>query len=152
MKLFDYTGIQVIEREIVLDNEPFFLQLDILQRETGSLAYGCIARHQRPGEELVRRSWRTEVYTTREEAISEGWELYLSIEPTLGDTHSYIGRAACGCIRAAAAEDWPDLLENVKEWRKSGVLIERVTHDYVRQNMRKCPHVAVQASLFEVTP
>jgi hypothetical protein len=147
----DYTGISVVGREYVLKNEPYFLEINKLDMGNGRSAYGCFAQYWITAEFGPRRSIRTEVYTTREEAISEGWELYLSIEPTLGNTHSYIARAACGCIRAAVIEDWPGVLENVREWRIEGALIERVTHDYVRQNMRPCPHVAVQASLFEVT-
>lgn len=57
---------------------------------------------------------------------------------------SYIGRARCGCIRFAAIDE-PDMAkENAKaiaQIIKQGGTIERVTCEYVRQNMRRCTHV-----------
>lgn len=56
---------------------------------------------------------------------------------------SYIGRAKCGCIRYAAVDE-PDMAaQNAKDIAKiikSGGTIERVTCEYVRQNMRRCTH------------
>lgn len=153
MIIHDLTGIQVIDREIVLDNEPFFLQLATLQQRNGRPAYGCFAIRHLPGENIPRDSHRTEVYSTREEAMSEGWELYLSLNPTHEGTHSYVGRKKCGCIASVASESWPGLLDDIKKWRKHGQLIDRVTHQHVRENFqgRYCAHEPEQKSLFEVT-
>ena len=142
--------VEVVERETVMDNEPFFLVLDILECN-GRAAYGCRAFRQLANEKLPRASYRTEAYTIREEALSEGWELYLSLEPTQQDTHSYVGRKKCGCIASAVAEGWPDLLDDIKKWRKEGAIIDRVTHQYVRENFqgRYCPHEPEQKSLFD---
>lgn len=134
-----------------MDNEPFFLVLDILQCN-GRVAYGCRAIHHPVGAKQLRTAHRSQAYTTREEALSEGWGLYISLEPTQQDTHSYVGRKKCGCIAAAVTEGgWPDLLDDIKKWRKEGAIIDRVTHQYVRENFkgRYCPHEPEQKSLFD---
>ncbi len=56
---------------------------------------------------------------------------------------SYIGRAKCGCIRYAAV-DTPDMARQIAndivKIIRDGGTVERVTSEYVRQNMRRCTH------------
>lgn len=59
------------------------------------------------------------------------------------DTHSYIGRAPCGCVRAATvdlASDPKGVARDVADFIKDGLTIERVPHQYVRDNLWRCPH------------
>lgn len=65
---------------------------------------------------------------------------------------SYIGRKPCGCVVAAMVDNPDDAKETAKEvakWIKLGLTVERVTHEYVRQNFTtNCPHAEKQLSLF----
>ena len=50
----------------------------------------------------------------------------------MGD-HAYIGRKSCGCVMAVTVDDADDwTAENVAEFIRDGLTIERVTGDYVR--------------------
>lgn len=58
---------------------------------------------------------------------------------------AYIARKACGCIVMACVDSpLPECRkDNAKEIGKAikdGLTIERVTCEYVRQNMKRCPH------------
>ena len=60
---------------------------------------------------------------------------------------SYIGRAKCGCIRYACIDE-PELADEIAKSMvriiKDGGTVERVTSEYVRQNMKRCPHREAQ--------
>ena len=55
----------------------------------------------------------------------------------------YIGRKSCGCI-VLAVVDMPEhrkhTAKEIAKGIKEGLKIERVTCQYVRENMRRCPH------------
>ncbi len=62
---------------------------------------------------------------------------------------SYIGRAPCGCVRAAMYDDIEDaddrkfMAQELARWIRAGLTIEHVTHAYVRENFcsaDRCPH------------
>ena len=54
---------------------------------------------------------------------------------------AYIARKSCGCMVAAAVDE-PDHREDtaneIAEWIRAGLTVERVTVDYVRANWRTC--------------
>lgn len=56
---------------------------------------------------------------------------------------AYIARKSCGCI-VAAAVDMPEhrkhVAKEIAKWIKDGLILERVTCQYVRDNMKKCKH------------
>jgi len=59
------------------------------------------------------------------------------------DSYSYIGRKTCGCIVTAFVdnpEHKKDLGNEIARWIKEGLKVERVTCQYVRDNMKKCKH------------
>ncbi len=58
------------------------------------------------------------------------------------ESDSYIGRRACGCIRAARVihGDPKDIAEDVAEMIKGGLTVEKVASQYVRDNWGDCPH------------
>lgn len=66
-----------------------------------------------------------------------------TIEAMKREPMSYIGIAKCGCIRWACV-DTPDMAKqiakDIPKIIKQGGKIERVTCEYVRQNMRRCSH------------
>lgn len=70
------------------------------------------------------------------------------------ERYSYVGRRpACGCIVAAVTDQADKITaEYVAKFIRDGLIIERVTSEHVRQNMRPCPHVSVQLPLSEVRP
>lgn len=56
---------------------------------------------------------------------------------------SYIGRKSCGCIVLAIVDDpdhKKDIAKEIAKAIKGGLTIERVTCQYVRENMKRCPH------------
>ena len=57
---------------------------------------------------------------------------------------AYIARKECGCVVGAivdSADDKREVARWVAGWIKSGFAVERVTNEYVRQNITfKCPH------------
>lgn len=60
---------------------------------------------------------------------------------------AYIARASCGCILMAIADDPDDSPEEKKVTAREvakainrGLTVERVEAQYVRNNMRPCPH------------
>ena len=64
-------------------------------------------------------------------------------EPTNDEKEplAYIGRAACGCIVAAIVDETPmKPWKETSKWMKKGLAVDRVTCQYVRDNMRRCPH------------
>ncbi len=55
---------------------------------------------------------------------------------------SYIGRAPCGCIRFAAVDEpafAKETAQAVARIIEDGGTVERVTCQYVRENMKRCP-------------
>jgi len=56
---------------------------------------------------------------------------------------AYIARRDCGCI-VAATVDTPDhkreTAKDVASWVREGLDVSRVACQYVRDNMRSCPH------------
>jgi hypothetical protein len=61
------------------------------------------------------------------------------------DEPAYIARAACGCIVMAIADDeapdWKKHTANeIAKAIRRGLSIERVPAQYVRDNMKACPH------------
>jgi hypothetical protein len=65
---------------------------------------------------------------------------------------SYIARKRdCGCLVGAIA-DTPgrrkDIARETARWIMTGLIIERVTSQYVRDNWRDCPHELKQLALF----
>lgn len=68
---------------------------------------------------------------------------------------AYIGKKPCGCIVAAVvdlAERKETTAQHVAEMIADGLTVERVTCEYVRQNMRRCTcGQAQQLTLGEVT-
>ncbi len=55
----------------------------------------------------------------------------------------YIGRKSCGCIELAVVDNPEHKEKTAKEIAKAikwGLKIERVSVQYVRDNMRHCPH------------
>ena len=55
----------------------------------------------------------------------------------------YVGRRDCGCIVLAVVDNPEHKKTTAKEIAKGirdGLKIERTTCQYVRDNMRKCPH------------
>lgn len=62
--------------------------------------------------------------------------------------YSYIGRLPCGCVVAVTVDYGDkDTATDVAEFIKDGLTVERVTHDYVRENFvteDHCPHYAVK--------
>ena len=71
---------------------------------------------------------------------------------------AYIGRKPCGCVCAAYADEpeiKDDIAKEIAKWIKQGLTVERVTDQYVRDNLTfNCPHKAQssQLSFFEDTP
>jgi len=70
---------------------------------------------------------------------------------------SYIAKKSCGCI-VAAIVDRPErkneTAREVSKWIRDGLAVERVTVEYVRENLKSCPHemkphAAVQKELLE---
>lgn len=57
-------------------------------------------------------------------------------------TYSYIGRLVCGCVVAAVVDTQDkETGKCVADFVKDGLTIERVEHEYVRQNLTfRCPH------------
>ena len=55
---------------------------------------------------------------------------------------SYIGRKPCGCFEDAVAESCSDAPQFVAKMIRHGLVVERVTHDYVRQHFGYCTHKA----------
>ena len=70
------------------------------------------------------------------------------------ESYSYIGRRSCGCIMAAVVDTGDKFTAtSVADFIKSGLVIERVTSQYVRDNLSHCPHgnpVPVQSELLAV--
>ena len=67
-------------------------------------------------------------------------------------SYSYIGcRRDCGCIIAAVVDMGDtDTAKDVAGFIRDGLVVERVTSQYVRDNMRHCPHgkpIVVQPEL-----
>lgn len=64
-------------------------------------------------------------------------------------SNSYIGRRACGCIRAARVivGDPKDIAQDVAEMIEGGLTVEKVTSQYVRENWGACPHEDKQLAL-----
>ena len=61
----------------------------------------------------------------------------------MSDTMAYIGRKKCGCYVAATVDDPNDPKETAKsvaDFVKSGLTIERVTAQFVRDNLHFCKH------------
>lgn len=59
------------------------------------------------------------------------------------ETMAYIARKACGCIVMASVDlpEWKkEIAKEVASCLRDGLTIERVTCEYVRQNMKDCPH------------
>ena len=61
------------------------------------------------------------------------------------DEPAYIARAACGCIVMAIAvvdeSDWKKHTANeIAKAIRRGLSVERVPAQYVRDNMKACPH------------
>ena len=59
---------------------------------------------------------------------------------------SYIGRKPCGCVVAAVYDDPSDkkaIAKEIARWVVSGLTVEHVTHQYVRENFTECPHKVV---------
>jgi hypothetical protein len=64
----------------------------------------------------------------------------------------YIGRTACGCVECAvviecrgdtpqAAEKWRrTVARDIADWIRRGYSIERVSVEYVRENLAVCTH------------
>lgn len=70
------------------------------------------------------------------------------------ETMSYVGKKPCGCVVAAVVDDpnhKRDVARTIAEWVKGGLTVERVTHDYVRQNFTlDCQHrTDGQMSMFD---
>lgn len=68
------------------------------------------------------------------------------------DGMSYIGRKPCGCIVCVIADEpgmRNEVAKFVAKWIKEGLTVERVTHEYVRQNWvgMDCPHTPESAQL-----
>lgn len=57
-------------------------------------------------------------------------------------THSYIGRKSCGCVVAARVDTGDkDTANDVADFIKSGLSIERVTHEVACNLLTfDCPH------------
>ena len=56
---------------------------------------------------------------------------------------SYIGRKHCGCLVAAMVDDpehKKDIAKEIAKWIRDGLIIERVTTEYVRENFKYCSH------------
>ena len=69
------------------------------------------------------------------------------------ESYSYIGRRSCGCILAAVVDMGDrDTAKDVAGFICDSLIVEHVTSQYVRDNMRCCPHVVVQPELLEVIP
>lgn len=61
--------------------------------------------------------------------------------PRQRPTHSYIGRAACGCVVAVVSDTRDNLrgvANAVAEFIRDGLIVERVEHSYVRDNPFGC--------------
>ncbi len=59
----------------------------------------------------------------------------------MGD--SYIGRKVCGCVVAATSisgQNPTEVANDVADFIRSGLTIEKVTSEYVRLNFKGCPH------------
>jgi hypothetical protein len=57
------------------------------------------------------------------------------------DEMAYIARKPCGCVVAAVAADpWHParFVEIVAQWVRSGLAVEYVTADYVREHFTRC--------------
>lgn len=67
--------------------------------------------------------------------------------------YAYIGRLSCGCVVAVVADFGDkDTDRTVAEFIKNGLTVERVSHDYVRENfidISQCPHRQHQHRLFD---
>lgn len=68
---------------------------------------------------------------------------------------AYIGRSACGCI----VEAWVDrsarrdeIAEALRAMVLEGYTVERVTVEYVRENLKACPHKDRQLELVDPGP
>lgn len=68
---------------------------------------------------------------------------------------SYIAEKPCGCVVGAIVDDILNCPEDAKEvaacitrWRKAGMTVKRVPHQYVRDHfVTECPHVERQGVL-----
>lgn len=65
--------------------------------------------------------------------------------------YSYIGRWPCGCVVAVVHDEKDKFTaEAVADFIKSGLTVERVTDQYVRENFidgNDCPHRSKQLTL-----
>ena len=62
---------------------------------------------------------------------------------TLMESKSYIGRAECGCIRAAVINDAKDanyVAKFVAGLVLEGLRVDLVNSQWVRDNFKRCPH------------
>lgn len=65
---------------------------------------------------------------------------------------AYVGRKVCGCVCAAIVDDpahKKEVAEDIADWIKSGLTIDRVSVEYVRENFVgwACPHEPKQLTL-----
>lgn len=69
---------------------------------------------------------------------------------------SYVGEKPCGCVTGAIVDDIlndPDMGKVIgkwiTEWKKRGLIVKRVPHEYVREHFREnpCPHDIIQEPL-----
>jgi hypothetical protein len=67
----------------------------------------------------------------------------------MDEPYSYIGRRACGCIRAARVivGNPKEIAKDVADMVASGLILERVPSQYVRENWGECPHEDKQLEL-----
>lgn len=66
------------------------------------------------------------------------------------DSMAYIARKLCGCMVAAVVDEPThrrDMANEIRSWILDGLVIERVTSQYVRENWATCPHEARQMAL-----
>jgi len=64
-------------------------------------------------------------------------------EDGVSEDMCYIGRLDCGCIVLAIVDSLEHKKDTAKEIAKAikkGLNIERVSVEYVRDHMKKCPH------------
>jgi hypothetical protein len=77
--------------------------------------------------------------------LQMGGLLIRPIKKTEGDEDCYIGRRSCGCVVAAlvidTARGQKETGKIIGQWVSEGLMIERVTTEYVRQHFTfTCPH------------
>lgn len=144
---------EVKSRERILTIGGFYewrIELSVLLLENGRTAYGCHSVKIKPEEQLPRQSKATEIYTERGEALSEAYVNFIALNPPEDGGMSYVARKKCGCIVGAIVSDGGrDVEGTVNKWFKSKLIIDRVTHEQVREGFTgwECPHEMIQASL-----